>query len=532
MHPNKSQNPLYDLFCASVEARKEEVAIIFEESRVTFGELKTTVEHTSALLDQVLLPTGSNWSKRKVLIHAPKRLETYAIWLACLRQGHAYAFADPSAPMERTKSIIDTLEPDLVISEEAIENAHGIAQTLAQFFEPIEDTAATVSPQVSHVGDTDLIYVMFTSGSTGKPKGVAIHSKGVQNLIEWSRSSVIPMIKPDGAPFGVTLSNINALHFDNSVFDLFCGLIAGNTIVSVDTVKTSNPAKWMELLRNGGAQSIFCVPTLFQTLDKLRLLREKYIPDVKLFMFGGEGFPVESLRKFYSDFENGARFLNVYGPTETSCICSSVEINVSSLNAASEESFPSIGRMHPGFKHMIRSMDGGVCAPNSVGELWIGGDNVGLGYFNDADKSRAAFCQNPAQSAYRDIWYRTGDLVRENPDGSLWFAGRSDNQIKFRGYRIELEEIDAALQRLPSVSRANSVKIDTNGAEMIAALFVADQKETSEKLAAACRKVLPGYMVPSHFFQLPKLPENGNGKVDRKALQQIAAQMVNEAQYA
>jgi D-alanine--poly(phosphoribitol) ligase subunit 1 len=530
MQHTSVQNSLYDTFCESVSKQEGQTAIYFDTGSITFEELKSDAEKLSRVLFELLNGSENRHGRTKVVINTFKRVETFAIWLSCLRQGYIYAFSDPAAPHSRVDSIIDTMEPDLVISDTRLENVYGLSYTIEELYEHIALGSSRELPPVGTVGALDVVYIMFTSGSTGKPKGVAIHNGGILNLISWSRANVLPMIADRTRNVRPNVfSNINSLHFDNSVFDLFCGLIDGHAIVSIETAQTSNPATWVDRLRGAGAEVLFCVPTLFLTLERLRLLKPKYLPTIKLFQFGGEGFPVPALRAFHELFRYQSRFLNVYGPTETSCICSSVEIDDESLAAAQSERFPSIGKMHAGFKHKILDHRGRLCAAEEAGELWIGGENVGLGYFNDAGLTKAAFCQNPSHDDFRDIWYRTGDLVQQDQDGYLWFAGRENNQIKLRGYRIELEEIDAAIERCEGVKRANAVKVEDAGTECIAAFFVSSIAHESRIMAGFCREVLPGYMVPSHFFQLEAMPENGNGKVDRRALTRMATEKLLEA---
>jgi D-alanine--poly(phosphoribitol) ligase subunit 1 len=327
--------------------------------------------------------------------------------------------------------------------------------------------------------------------------------------MRWVRESVCD-------PQAERFSNINPLHFDNAVYDLYGGLLNGATLVPVETSTQPNPARWVRTLREGRASMIFAVPTLFQTLAQLNLLKPELLPDARIFMFGGEGFSVGALKDFYDSFRNQARLINVYGPTETSCICSSLEIDDAALTEAAS-SFPSIGRMHRDFDHAVLDPEGKSLAIGETGELWIGGTNVGLGYFNDPGQTEAKFRQDPRQSRFRSIWYRTGDLVREDDRGLLWFGGRVDNQVKIRGHRIELEELDLAVEAMAGVRRAISVAIEGGNGPELRVAFVADGPVATEAVHIHCRKRLPPYMQPAMIRQVEALPQNANGKVDRKA---------------
>lgn len=190
-------------------------------------------------------------------------------------------------------------------------------------------------------------------------------------------------------------------------------------------------------------------------LDSLHLLTPDRLPSVKRFMFGGEGFPLARLRRFFDEFVGKARLINCYGPTETSCICSSFDITADIFETA--EGLPPLGPLNPDFSHRILDEELKPVATGQPGELWLGGPCVGLGYLNNPEETERRFCQDPLVKGYRSILYRTGDLVQEDSrTGILRFRGRADNQIKLHGYRIELEEIDHALVSIPGVLRTRA----------------------------------------------------------------------------
>jgi D-alanine--poly(phosphoribitol) ligase subunit 1 len=351
---------------------------------------------------------------------------------------------------------------------------------------------------------------MFTSGSTGEPKGAVIPQQGVLSLMRWARGRI-------SWSADIRFSNINPLHFDNAVFDLYAGLFNGAALVPVETSLLANPAQWVRRLREGAANVIFAVPTLFQTFDRLNLLKPENLPTARVFVFGGEGFPPTPLAAFHARFEEQATLINVYGPTETSCICSSLEIDAAAL-AAAGAAFPSLGRMHADFDHMILDEAERPVTPGEPGELWIGGANVGLGYYNAPTETAGRFKQDPRQSAYRSIWYRTGDLVREDGAGLLWFVGRADNQVKIRGHRIELEEIDLAIEALDGVKRAVTVALSGQDGPELRVAFSAERAVSVDEIRAHCARRLPVYMQPAKISQVATLPQNANGKTDRNAV--------------
>jgi D-alanine--poly(phosphoribitol) ligase subunit 1 len=367
--------------------------------------------------------------------------------------------------------------------------------------------------RLSPVSDAEPAYIMFTSGSTGEPKGAVIPHRGVLSLMRWVRRDVFSQAQE-------RFTNFNPIYFDNSVFDLFGGLLNGAPIVPVETAAVTNPASWVRLIRAGGATVMFAVPTLFLFLDQIGLLTPEALPGVRTFLFGGEGYPVERLREFRRRFHGHARLINVYGPTETSCICSSVEITEEVLNRA-QGPYPELGRMHEDFSYAVLDPDQRPVAPGESGELWIGGPCVGMGYYGNPEETAVRFLQDPAQDRTPSIFYRSGDAVRQDEFGRLWFQGRIDNQVKIRGFRVELEEIDHAVQGVPDVRRAASVKLETRGGPELGVAFVADRAIAPEEIRKVCGQKLPSYMQPTRIVQLPELPRNANGKVDRRQIRSL-----------
>ena len=215
--------------------------------------------------------------------------------------------------------------------------------------------------------------------------------------------------------------------------------------------------------------------------------------------------------------------INVYGPTETSCICSSLEITSEILKVPDRE-FPPLGAMHPDFAYAVLDDEGNPVPRGEAGELWIGGPCVGLGYYANAAETAARFYQDPRHNRYRSIYYRSGDRVREDERSWLWFHGRIDNQVKIRGHRIELEEIDLAVQSVPDVRRAVAVVLAGPDGDEIKVAYMADRAVAAEEVLARCGQQLPAYMRPAQVVQLGELPRNANGKVDRKAAKVLLEQ--------
>ena len=506
----------WEAFVASAQEAGDRPALIFPHRQVSFAQLTTLALRAAAFLASRGVRRGD-----VVMMQLPKRVETYALILGCLRLGAAHCCIDPKNPPVRTERMLDRVRPRLFFTMTAATNPHG--ETL---YAPISGpdlnldrgwpAAAPLFPEFALNG-VEPAYVMFTSGSTGEPKGGVVPHQGVLSLMARYRELA-------GDPAQHRFSAINPLHFDNMVFDTYCGLINGSAIVPVETSEYTTPQQWADLLRNAKTTFVYAVPTLFQMLDDVGLLTPETFPDAKFMIFAGEGFPIERLRRFYARFKDHALLANAYGPTEASCLCIDLVITEEEL-AHTDAPFPAIGYVFKNYDYAVLDDAGRPVAPGVAGELYIGGPALALGYYNNPEETAKRFVQDPRQSSYRSIWYKTGDLVRQDGDGKVWFIGRVDNQVKFGSYRIELEEIDHAVQSIAGVRRAVCVVQKTDHGDELCVAYSAERAFTKQDILDGCRSALPAYMLPSQLVQLEELPRNANDKVDRLAIRKLFADM-------
>jgi len=507
---NAARSNLWERFAATARAHGQAPALHFPDRNVTYGELAGLASRCAAYLSTRGVGQGS-----VVALQLSKRLEAYVLLLACLRLGAPYLFVDPKNPPERTARMLARVGPTLMVTTaggavgECPNFELGAEENDRGWLASLPDRA----PPGSAATGADPAYIMFTSGSTGEPKGAVIPHQGVLTLAAWARRQTY-------ADPSERLANVNPLHFDNSVFDVYAALLNGAALIPVETAELATPVAWIKALRSSRATLLFAVPTFFLVLDQLGLLTPDSLPSVRTFMFGGEGYPIGRLREFHARFAGRARLVNVYGPTETSCICASTEIDADALDAPDSE-FPPLGRMHENFSHAILDEEQKPVASGEPGELWIGGPCVGLGYYGNQHETATRFRQNPRQKSYRADYYRSGDVVLEDERGLLWFHGRVDNQVKIRGHRIELEEVDLAVQSVPGVTRALSVVIGAEAGDEIQVAFVADREVPASEIHVRCSDKLPAYMRPARVVQLGALPSNANGKADRRATKRL-----------
>jgi D-alanine--poly(phosphoribitol) ligase subunit 1 len=444
----------------------------------------------------------------------------FATMLACLKLGLIYTNLDPDSPWERLRKIVQACEPKAIINGflETPHAAHlqgqrAIVIRLRQSatVTELQQHDSAELPRLGDVTGADPAYIMFTSGSTGTPKGAVISHANVLNFVSWTRDRF------ELGPKDI-VSNANPMYFDNSVFDFYAAIFSGASLVPISSEQVRDPRELVEIVNNSGCTVWFSVPSLLVYLLTTRALHASDFPSVRKIIFGGEGFPKRKLRQLYELFGQRAELENVYGPTECTCICSAHTIRP--LDFADMKALATLGFLAPNFDYEILPQAPG----QEAGELFLRGPNVGLGYFNDPARTARAFTQNPAHHRFSDIGYHTGDLVRCDADGRLHFVGRLDFQIKHLGYRIELEEIEAALGSMAEVHECAVVyRKMGDGLGEIVGFAALSRPKAPEELIRDVAEIIPSYMVPKRVTVLDSLPKNANGKIDRLTLKTIAS---------
>ncbi len=455
-----------------------------------------------------------------VALQNNKTPEGFAAMLACLKIGTAYTNLDVQNPPARLASILSVCRPILVLCDETpapslVEAAAHLAVPiilLRDHVAEIEAPAPAVQPDLPAVTGADPAYVMFTSGSTGIPKGVAISHASVLNFIEWSRGVF-------GIGPGDVVANANPIYFDNSVLDFYAALFSGACLAPIGSGELSDGVATVRRVDEAKCTVWFSVPSLLIYLMIMKVLRTDTFRSMRCIVFGGEGYPKSELSKLFELYGRRCGFYNVYGPTECTCICSVYRISADDL--IDRLGLPPLGRIADNFSYLVLDGDAAVAA-GETGELCLMGPQVGLGYYNDPERTQAAFVQNPLARALPRRMYRTGDLVRD-VDGLLHFVGRADNQIKHMGYRIELEEIEAAINRLDYVIQAAVIykRVRDSFGHIIAYVATGAAPVEETRLRHDLQALLPPYMVPNRFVVSSELLKNANGKVDRARLKEL-----------
>jgi D-alanine--poly(phosphoribitol) ligase subunit 1 len=485
------------------------------QERISYQELSLLVDRITAVLWSQGLRQG-----QVVAMFHDKSPAAFASMLACLRLGIVYTNLDPDSPWERLRKILATCRPHLIIN--GFEDTPFACDLSAEGYGDIlhlrdlpPSSHCEYLPDRSVIGGASPAYIMFTSGSTGVPKGAVMSHANLLGFIAWSKERFA--ITPEDV-----LTNVNPIYFDNSVFDFYSAIFSGAALIPINSKQVRDTRLLVRLINEARCTLWFSVPSLLVYLLTMRALTTSDFPSIRKIIFGGEGFPKTRLRQLYELFGARAELENVYGPTECTCICSAYTIGLDDFEDM--QSLAPLGVLAQNFDFEILTTD---ASNQDFGELFLRGPQVGLGYYNDHERTAKVFIQNPCHAHYADVGYRTGDMVHKDGRGWLHFKGRADFQIKHLGYRIELEEIEAAFGTLEGVMECAVIyEKFADGLGQIVAYAAMDAPDSLEQqpehLLRKIAVIVPPYMLPRRVILLNFLPKNANGKIDRVTLQTLS----------
>ncbi|MER1999419.1 MAG: amino acid adenylation domain-containing protein, partial [Lysinibacillus sp.] len=492
------------------------VAIKEGSKSITYKELDEESNKIANFLKEKGLQKGEF-----VSIYLKRSMETVISILGIIKAGGAYVPLDPTHPVERNKYIInDTKSMNVITSESLVESINGLVpeKTNVLLMENLK-TLEKVDIEFTNDAIDDLAYVIYTSGTTGNPKGTLLRQRGVINLMDF-------MIKDFGITNEDVILQFATYSFDGSIVDTFTALFSGATLYMIDDSERMSEEGFLSAIQREGITIIPAIPTVFfnRIVNYVTDRKLDTFKDVKIVAVAGEVLTGDLARKFKSSINEGIRFFNLYGPTEATVMVTSYE--VPDYLDESVFSVP-IGKDITGTKLYVVNEEGNICATNEVGELWIASEGIALGYLNNKEKTDLAFIKNPFDdNIYGGMIYKSGDLVKRLADGNIEFVSRKDTQVKIRGHRIEIAEIEMRMNEIAEVNDAVVVVEVVDGEKMLKGFFTSDVELPFQHIVEKLKETLPSYMMPSKLKQIEDIPFAPTGKADRKKLEQLEADPV------
>jgi amino acid adenylation domain-containing protein len=513
---------LHDWLDGSAQRGPERVAVEMPGGgKIAYRDLAALSNRVRDRLRQMGVAPGD-----RVGICCPKSIDAVAAIFGALKTGAAYVPADPYAPASRNAYIFADCQVKVVIVEEKL--SIGLRDELQKlnsaplFFvvTGAQDGAALTTaveradgrdpaPSASSAtpGLDDLAYILYTSGSTGYPKGVMISQRNAVSFVDWC-SEVFQPVQED------RFSSHAPFHFDLSILDIYLPIKHGATLVLIGYELGKEPAGLATLIADKRITHWYSAPSILALLVQYGNLPSHDYAALRAVLFAGEVFPVRHLRAL-KELIPHPRYYNLYGPTETN-VCTWHEIP-GVVPPERTQPYP-IGKVCSRLCARVVDPHGRDVKNGEEGELVIAGPSVLMGYWNRPEQTANAFL--PSSDGER--WYRTGDVVYEDENGDFIFRGRRDRMVKRRGYRIELDEIEACLYRNPAVRQAAVIALEGEDGVRIKAFCAPrdGQKLSLIALKTFCSEHLPVYMVPDAFAFPLSLPTTSTDKVDYQKLKQ------------
>jgi amino acid adenylation domain-containing protein len=493
---------IHQLFEDQVAKTPDAIALVFEDQRFTYRELNERANQLAYALRRRGVGPGVC-----VGLCVERSVEMIVGLLGILKSGGTYVPLNPDHPQERLAIQLAESNASVLLTNSALDQSFAFAGETIDFHRDraLLEAELKNNPQAITTPE-HLVYVIYTSGSTGIPKGVAVRHRNLVNYTQF----ILRSLQIDGPLHFATVSTIAA---DLGNTCLFPSLVSGGCLHVLSSDVAIEGELFRDYLAKHPIDVLKIVPShlhgLLTSHDGGRILPSKYL------ILGGEALSWDLLQRL-SQIDHTCQIINHYGPTETTV--GSLTFSIDEQNLSDYSSTVPIGRAIANTRVYILDRWMGPVPLGAAGELYIGGAGVAAGYLNNAVETAARFVPDPFSDDLNSRLYRTGDLARYLPDGNVEFLGRADHQVKVRGYRVELGEIEAMLSTHAGVRQALvTVCRDQSGDERVVA-YVVSSPISQDELRDFLKQKLPDYMVPSAFVFLKSLPLTPNGKVDRAAL--------------
>ncbi len=504
-----SQDQLvYQLFESYAEQNPDEIVVIIHEDEMTYGELN----RKSNQLANMLRNKGVK-AETLVGIMVERSFEMVISLLAVFKAGGAYVPIDPLYPSERIEYMLEDSNAEILLTQKELNKKVPVEFSGEVLFIDLSIIEGANTENLESItGLNNLAYVIYTSGSTGRPKGVMIeHGNILNSYYSWQKQYSLNTYRP-------ILLQLASFSFDVFVADISRSIFAGGRLIIAAEERNSLSALY-KLIDNYKVNIVNSTPGLLLPLLEYVAEEGFTIDSLRYLLIGADSWHISEYRRLYENFGDHFKIVNCYGVTEAAVDATwfSEENNLDL-----KEGIVPIGKPIYNVKTYILDKFKNPVPIGAVGEIYIGGTGVARGYLNRPELTQERFIDSPFTNSVSERLYKSGDLGRYLSDGNIEFLGRIDNQVKVRGYRIEIGEIEAQLLKHSEIKQAVVVAKETSEQDKyLVAYFVAFKELTIEEIRKYLAKTLPEYMLPEKFIQLELLPLTPNKKVDLKALPEI-----------
>lgn len=494
---------IIEYFESTVKKYPHNTAVADSDTLITYEALGDIAKNIACQI------ANQQIRKKPIALFMKRSAYLPAAMMSVLYSGNFYVVLDYESPQQRIEKILNTLSPAMIIYETEYQDVvdtfddHILKFSFEKALETNQRDDRVIEKIQREATSGDPAYALFTSGSTGVPKGALLTNLNVISYIHW-------FINCFNINSNTVFGSQTSLYFSMSVSDFFGSMFTGAAYHIIPKAYFTFPAKLISFMDERKINTIYWVPSALGIVAKFDLFRYCLPKTLEKVLFAGEVMPVKYLN-YWKKYLPDALYANLFGPTETTDICSYYIVD---REFEETQSLP-IGVPCDNCELLLIDEDGKEILDDSIGELYVSSPFVASGYYCNQEKTNEAFVQNPLHNNYREIVYKTGDLVHKNKYGELEYVGRKDFQIKHLGYRIEPSEIETVLNTVDHVDL--TVCLYDKEADRLL-LAYESQKDLTSELNEASQNLLPQYMRPSEFHQFSIFPKNANGKIDRKEI--------------
>jgi len=503
---------LANLFEEQVEKTPNNIAIVFEDKKLTYKQLNEKANQLAHYLNKKGIKQGDI-----IGIMLPRSLEVLIAILGVLKTGACYIPIDVTLPSNRINYMLSNSNVNILLTKNTITSDISVDTILDVNLNNIDIYSGNNNNLNIKVNPDSPSYMIYTSGSTGTPKGVVLKHKALVNLATYLNNSV-EFLKDEYS--NIAMASITTISFDIFIFETLICLQRGLKIIIANEAEQNTPNLLDELITRNDVKAIQMTPSrMYIFINNKNLM--PHLNNLKYIVLAGEALPKDLLDRILQ--LGNIKVYNGYGPSETTVFSTFTDVtNYEEIT---------IGKPLGNTRIYILDKDMNICPIGNAGEIYIAGDGVGIGYSNNEKITKERFIKDIFYP--NEIMYKTGDLGTFLPNGEIHYIGRVDNQIKIRGLRIELDEIENCILKYPNIKKCIiTADTDSNHRQFIVAYLLVNDRISVNKLRMFLKTMLPKYMVPSYFIVLDKLPYLNNGKINKKALPKPEVSKTNSERVA